>query len=52
MIYLSEKCKFRREHPKYDDFIIIGELLEKCWIDSSFRSEIFFDGEHPTYGFW
>ena len=45
MIYLSRKNIFRRKHPKYDDFIIIGELPKKFSIVSSIRSENFFSRE-------
>ena len=49
MIYLSGKNIFRRKHPKYDDFIIIGEFPKKCSIDSSFRSEKFFLAGNTLY---
>ena len=49
MIYLSEKSKFRRKHPKYDDSIIISEFPKKRSIDSSFRSEQFLLTENTLH---
>ena len=49
MIHLSEKNNFRHKHPKYDDFIIIGEFLKKRSIDSSFQPEKFFFDRKPLY---
>ena len=36
--FFSEKI-FRRKHPKYDKFIIIGDFSKKYSIDSSYQSE-------------
>ena len=34
-----EKNNFHRKHPKYVDFVIIGDFLKKHSIDSNFQSE-------------
>ena len=36
--FFSKKI-FRRKHPKYDKFIIIGDFSKKYSIDSSYQSE-------------